>query len=257
MYRIATLFSGSGGNAIFVDTGNAKLLFDAGKSTRAITNALSELGVGLKEIDGVFITHEHVDHIGALPVLHKKISTPIHMTRASYENTALPPHDSFVLHPPVFCQRVGGTDVISFPTSHDSAMSVGYRIEWIDEEGHRHAIGIATDTGYVSDAVREGLMGCEAVVLEANHDPDMLMTGPYPYPLKMRILSRTGHLANEDCAAFSRYLAENGTRRLLLAHLSRENNTPQRALSCVEKAVEGYGVILRVADPFSPVLLIP
>ena len=153
-----------------------------------------------------------------------------------------------------FCEQVGELQVRSFRTPHDSRMSVGYRIEFFDGEQKR-AIGFATDIGYISDEIRENLRGCEAVVLESNHDLDMLMTGPYPRDLKMRVASKRGHLSNRECADFAIELAESGTRGILLAHLSKENNEPTLALEESERALGGLGVCMRVADPDLPVEL--
>ena len=145
--------------------------------------------------------------------------------------------------------------VSSFPTPHDSACSVGYRIEW-QENGVVRRIGYAPDVGYVSDPVFEGLSHCEAVVIEANHDVEMLRTGPYPYHLKQRILSRRGHLCNADCALLAARLAAQGTRQFLLAHLSEKNNDPSLARDEVFAAIGDPSVHIVAADPSTPTQLI-
>ncbi|MBR5615999.1 MAG: MBL fold metallo-hydrolase, partial [Clostridia bacterium] len=139
---------------------------------------------------------------------------------------------------------------------HDSEFSVGYRLELTDGEGVLHTIGYATDLGYVTDDIRLALTGCESVVLESNHDREMLLTGPYPYQLKERILSRYGHLANEDCAAFICELAEQGLRHVMLAHLSEQNNDPAIAYNETLTALGREDIDLFVAAPDRAVELI-
>ncbi len=254
-YRIITLYSGSGGNAIYLESAGNAILIDAGKNARTLCRALTEIGSEPEKISAVFITHEHSDHVAALEVFEKKYRIPVHVMTPSAERFARLPmsalHECLVCHDTMFCETVGGFTVSSFRTPHDSRMSVGYRISF--GEGDRcHTVGIATDIGYVSDSVKEGLLGCEAVVIEANHDVEMLMKGPYPYDLKKRILSKRGHLCNADSAALMTELAESGTRGFLLAHLSAENNDPALALDEAQSALSGYGVCVRVAAPDIP-----
>ena len=257
--RIVTLYSGSGGNSVYIRAADTAILIDAGKSARALCKALEEIGEELDGIRAIFVTHEHSDHVSALEVLAKKKSIPIHiMDRSAERFDRLPRgpiHDNLVRHGAMFCERVGGLTVSSFRTPHDSRMSVGYRICFEDCDGD-HAIGLATDIGYVSDAVREGLCGCEAVVLEANHDPEMLDEGPYPYDLKQRIRSNRGHLSNPDSAAFACELAQSGTRAFILAHLSEENNAPDLALDEVRCAISDESVSIAVAAADMPTEMI-
>lgn len=251
--RIVNLYSGSGGNSTFIRVGNSAILIDAGKNAKALTSALNGIGESLDAIDAIFITHEHTDHVSALEVLSKKINAPIHITERSAEKfderTSPNALKRMVLHTPSFSEQVGEMLVNSFPTPHDSRMSVGYRIEFGDGKA-THAIGYATDIGYVSENVRKNLTGCEFVVIEANHDEDMLMTGPYPRELKLRVASKRGHLSNKDCAEFATELAESGTKAFMLAHLSADNNQPSIALDEVQSAVSGYGATVIAADQF-------
>jgi phosphoribosyl 1,2-cyclic phosphodiesterase len=143
---------------------------------------------------------------------------------------------------------VGPFTLTSFPTPHDSEESVGYRIT-VNDGDHTHILGYATDLGQVTPAVEQALCGCEGVVLECNHDEEMLMTGPYPADLKRRIASRNGHLSNAACAAFCAKLAATGMKRLMLAHLSEINNLPDLALSEVSAALAGTDVHVCVASP--------
>ena len=256
--RIVTLYSGSGGNSTFIRVADTAILIDAGKNAKRLCMALKEIGSDISEIRAIFITHDHADHTAALEVLSKKHDIPIHITEQSarvFDRIAPAPiHQRLVRHTPIFTVEVGDLTVSSFMTPHDSMMSVGYRIEFFDGE-ERRALGVATDIGYVTDDIKEGLSGCEAVVLESNHDVHMLRCGPYPDVLKRRILSNRGHLSNKDSAALSAYLAEKGTRAFLLAHLSEENNEPSLALEETERAICDCGVSIAVACPDCPVEL--
>lgn len=259
-YRICTLYSGSSGNATLIETPHARILIDAGKNARALLRALEQCGVGIDTVDAIFITHDHRDHISALPVLLKNHPLPVHAVEATaqvitYGDGAAIAGCLFC-HPPLFSVAVGDLTVRSFITPHDSRFSVGYRLTFTDAEGREHAIGYATDIGYVSEDVRAGLYGCECAVLESNHDREMLLTGPYPYPLKERILSRYGHLANDDSAAFAAELAAHGLRHLILAHLSEQNNDPVLAYNETLTALGDDTVTLAVARPDEPVELI-
>ena len=186
-----------------------------------------------------------------LRVLTKRYGIPVHTVTGctSCISSSCPERgDCIIEHEPVYSVEIGDLSVSSFRTSHDSACAVGYKI--VTEDGR--SFGVATDTGIITKGTGNALTGCEAVVLECNHDPDMLREGPYPYYLKTRIASRFGHLSNGDCARFAAYLAEKGTQSFLLAHLSRENNTPDRALKTVRAAVPDSTVSIKVASPDIP-----
>ena len=254
-YRLATLYSGSEGNCTFVSSGNTCILIDAGKSARTLCNSLCAIGAGIDSIKAIFITHEHCDHVSALETLSKKYHIPIHITNTSARKFDRNPdaavHTCLVRHDTVFSEQVDDITVTSFPTPHDSMMSVGYRIEFCDGDC-KHVFGVATDIGHVSEPVKQGLMGCEAVVLESNHDEQMLMEGRYPYDLKLRIRSKRGHLSNRDSAVFAADLAENGTRGFILAHLSAENNLPELAYDEAHSAISDPQVSICVASPDTP-----
>lgn len=254
-YSITSLYSGSKGNSVLIESEDARILIDAGRSARALCNALTSIGKSIDTIDAIFITHEHTDHVGALEVLLKKHPIPVHIVGISAKKLllkGLSVYDSLICqHPPVFSVTVGDMTVKSFPTPHDSEYCVGYRIE-IGES----AIGYATDIGYVTSEIRESLAGCESIVLESNHDEEMLMNGPYPYELKLRIRSNRGHLSNSACAELSSELCSRGTRNILLAHLSEENNEPSIAFDEVWSAVADESVNIKVASQHVPIKLI-
>ena len=254
-YSITALYSGSKGNSVLVESENANILIDAGKSARALCASLDGIGVGIDEIDAIFITHEHRDHISALETLLKNHKIPVHIVSASAKKLLLKGFSFYdellCLHTPVFSVEIGDMVIKSFPTPHDSEFSVGYTIK-IGEK----AIGYATDIGYVTSEIKDSLCGCESVVLECNHDEEMLMNGPYPYDLKLRIRSNKGHLSNSACADFVSELCFVGTKNILLAHLSEENNDPALAFDVVWSAIADESVNLKLAKQNEIVRLI-
>lgn len=253
--RIISLYSGSTGNAFVISAPSGTLLIDAGKNAKRLCGALAEVNINVDDIGAILVTHEHTDHISALPVFLKKHPVPVHLAYGcAYK---LLPHPSVEpllhMHPPIHEECICGMRVTSFPTPHDSRASVGYRIEIPDENGNIvYRIGYATDIGYVTPEIEKALTGCDAVILESNHDFDMLMTGPYPYDLKKRIASRRGHLSNPDSAALAAHLCATGTKKLMLAHLSQENNAPDIALGECMGAVGDSDVAVFVAHPEIP-----
>lgn len=256
-FRFVNLYSGSSGNATYIRTPDVRILIDAGKSAKALKCALNSIGEEISDIDAIFITHEHTDHIGALRVLLKSHRICVHTVRACAAYIALPPQGEELIctHTPMFSVRFNNTLVSSFVTSHDSASSVGYRVDY--DNGTEHcSYAVATDTGYVTEQMYESLLGCSAVMLESNHDIGMLKCGPYPEQLKQRILSRRGHLSNEACAEFARILAQHGTKRIMLAHISRENNDPELARQTVCRALSDSDTEILVADQSLATVLI-
>lgn len=254
--RVISLFSGSKGNCTLIDTGNTRFLIDAGGSAKAIIDALEQVGYTLSDVTAIFITHEHSDHTHGLAVLTKKHPIPVHITEASAKVLA-PAVDSplqrcLVTHPAEYTVTLeDGCEIEAFAAPHDSVCCVGYRITCSGG-----TVGVATDLGYVTQRVYDRLLGCEAVMLESNHDRDMVKNGPYPAALKQRILSGGGHLSNDDCAEVAGALARGGTKAFLLAHLSQENNTPEAAIETVLHAVERYGVTVAAACPDGPTALV-
>ncbi len=259
-YRYCTLYSGSTGNAAYLETPHARILIDAGKCTRTLVASLREIGVDIHTIDAIFITHEHTDHVAALEVLCKKHPIPVHILYQSALRYSQNPPEALcaclqIYRSAPFSATVGDVTLTAFPTPHDSRASVGYRMEIAGDDGVTR-LGYATDIGYITDELRAALAGCEAVILESNHDVDMLMSGPYPYDLKLRIRSRRGHLSNRDCADFCATLAEEGTTHFLLAHLSEENNAPDLAYDETFSVLAGYPVTLRIASPHAVTMLV-
>ncbi len=252
-----TLYSGSSGNCVYVKTPDTEILFDAGVSARAVERGLNDIHSSLSRIQAIFVTHEHSDHIKGLEVISKKHHIPTHMITASARALIRNPQASLLndlyLHPSVFSVQFGNTTIRSFATPHDSAASVGYTVEY-ETNGKTEKFGLATDIGHITNSLTASLTGADAVVIEANHDVNMLFSGPYPYHLKLRIRSDEGHLSNDDCAKFVRHLAENGTKDFVLAHLSKENNYAPIAENTVRAAITDFhDVTLAVASPDKPV----
>lgn len=212
MARLCPLFSGSGGNSYYIGSRSAGLLIDAGRSARQLDRMLQRCGIDPMAIQGVLITHEHSDHIAGVRVFAKKYGIPVFASQGTLlaMQPSLEGVESWVLEGPL---QLAGMEVTPFATPHDSAQSLGFRIQTAD--GRQFAL--ATDLGVVTPCVREHLLGAEFVVLESNHDREMLRNGPYPAYLKRRILAGTGHLSNGDCAAFLPELARAGAKRFLLA----------------------------------------
>lgn len=242
--RIVTFASGSTGNCCLVSDGGVNVLIDAGISARRIVQGLGVLGLAPQDVCGVLITHEHSDHISGLPVLVKRTGMRIFapselgevLKRVKPELS-----ESIDYIPPDGGLCVGDVRITAFPTPHDASASFGYRIEGSE------VFAFATDTGHISDELLEGLQGADTVVIEANHDKVMLKNGPYPPFLKQRVLSKHGHLSNDDCAKLACLLADSGTRQIILGHLSQQNNTPEAAETAVSEALSGRNVKIHTA----------
>ena len=239
MTTVHTLASGSGGNALLFSCENRHILVDAGISCRRITTALKTLGLSLADLDGILITHCHSDHISGLQTILKNSTFPIFgsgRTCRELDFRFANIHSRLEELPMMECFSMGQYSVTPFPTSHDCPGSCCYRLDSADG-----SFGILTDTGFVTPQAREVLSGVRLAVLEANHDVDAVHSSFYPYHLKVRILGREGHLCNEDAARFAAELAKSGTRELILAHLSEENNSPGMAQAAVERALNAAG----------------
>lgn len=233
MARIYPICSSSTGNCTFIGTKGHGILIDDGCSFSALKGALSMIDTDINDIEAIFITHEHTDHIKGLGVLTKHTNIPIFASGGtiaqlrSSEKNSLP--DTARLFD-IFKEgyKSAEFEVKAFHTPHDTPESVGYRINYNGMD-----IAVCTDIGTVTQEVEQNLLGCTAVLLESNYDPDMLRRNPnYSPVLKRRIASECGHLSNYEAADFAEKLIRSGTTRLVLGHLSRENNTPNTAYSC-------------------------
>lgn len=240
MTTLHTLASGSSGNALTVSCESSCLLVDAGISCRRITASLEIQRLSPMALDAILITHTHTDHIAGLSILLKRTACPVLASEAACrELCERIPAIRNRLEPLPLCrgQLSGAFTVTAFPTAHDAPGACGFRLDGCDG-----SVGILTDTGFVTPEAAEILPGVDLAVLEANHDPETLRSGPYPYYLKRRISGPSGHLCNGDAARFAVTLAEQGVSELILAHLSRENNTPAMALQAVSTALSAAGL---------------
>ena len=251
MILFAPLCSGSSGNCTYIGTKTEGILVDAGASAKSILTALGEVGVEPGAVKAILVTHDHSDHIKGLRVLTKRLRVPVCSTVETLEGII----DTGNLTPGTEVlelssqMELAGMEVVPFDTPHDVAHSVGFRIQ----AGER-AIGYATDLGAVTPEIWQGLSGADLVLIESNYEPRLLAISSYPYYLRRRIASDHGHLSNPDCADTVRRLAQTGTARFVLAHLSRENNTPDLAACAARGALaeagmeEGRDYLLTVAN---------
>lgn len=239
MLQVSILASGSKGNSVYVELDGVRLLVDAGISAARITKGLRARGIEPQSIDAVLVTHEHIDHVRGLKTLTKQYHLPILATRgtlagidggAAFEDDMRSISDAFM---------IGNVTVQPFATSHDAAEPCGFRIEG------SHCCTVATDLGVVTDTVQDAMEGADVLVLEANHDADLLRQGSYPWPLKRRILSNRGHLANGD-AAWALTRMKKHPRKVYLAHLSEENNRPALARDTVHDILASCGMTLDI-----------
>ncbi len=256
MARYCALFSGSKGNCTYIGTAAGGILVDVGVSAKRIKEALCDRDISPESIKGVFITHEHSDHIAGLRVLTKQYGWTVYASKGTLsaltENGCVNPNSDIV---PLDRKSVdvGDMQILPFHTPHDARESMGFCIEMPDER----KIAVATDMGVMRQEIQALLAGCDLVHIESNHDISMLKNGPYPYYLKERILSNDGHLSNAMCAATVSALAKAGVTRFTLAHLSEQNNTPALALSTTRAVLardgfeEGREYLLEVAAPIS------
>lgn len=239
MLQAATLASGSSGNCAVVSDGKVHILIDAGISAKRISQGLRALGLTPAQLSGVLITHEHTDHIGGLDVLCRQTGADLFTAEGTARQICrrrAGMEGRFQVFEPGERFAIGGLVVCPFPTSHDAACPVGYAIE-----GGGRKLVLCTDTGYVTPEAAAAVAGCHLLICESNHDVDMLRSGPYPAYLKERILGDQGHLSNEAGAELAAAAVRHGARRIVLAHLSRENNTPALALAASERALEEMG----------------
>lgn len=240
MLKTATIASGSSGNCLVVSDGTVHILIDAGISARRITTELKSLGIDPGKVAAVLVTHEHSDHISGLPVLCRQIGAELYTAEPTARQICRRTaglEERFRVFEPGERFAIGELVIGTFATSHDCACPVGYTVE---HGGRRMAL--CTDLGVVTREVLDGITGAGLLVSEFNYDTDMLRAGPYPPALKERILGRRGHLSNETGGKLAAWSAQRGTGRVVLAHLSRENNTPAVALLAAERAMEEAGV---------------
>lgn len=231
--KVSLLASGSKGNCCFVETKNNSFLIDVGMTCAYIEKELNAIKKTGKNIDAVFITHTHADHINGLKVFVKKYNPIIYVSEKMYQELKdVVCSDNYVILEKEL--KIDDLTVTTIKTSHDADDSLGYIFE---EDGH--SLVYITDTGYINTKNHEKLSNKNMYILESNHDIDMLMNNPkYPYHLKQRILGDKGHLSNKDCSYYlSKFITDN-TKYIVLAHLSEHNNTPSLALEQLQSTLK-------------------
>ena len=250
MMRFASLGSGSEGNALLISVNQTLVLMDCGFGLRDTVTRLTQLDVAPEQLSGIVVTHEHGDHIGGVGRLARKFNLPVWLTHGTLHSQPkafadiaqtheVDPHQAFA---------IGDIEVMPYPVPHDAAEPV----QFVFGDGARR-LGVLTDTGCSTAHIEQTLSGCDALVLECNHDSDMLMSSDYPYSLKQRVGGRYGHLSNQEAADILVKLDASKLQHLIAAHLSRKNNTPAlavRALSGVLNCEDNWVQVASQASGF-------
>lgn len=243
--RFASLGSGSEGNGLVVEAGDSRLLIDCGFGVRDAAARLARLGIEPRSLSAILVTHEHADHVGGVPAFAARHGIPVWLTFGTLDVVGerfarngricgFDSHDAFA---------IGDLEVRPFPVPHDAREPV----QFVVGDGE-HRLGVLTDLGVSTPHVEANLSGCDALVLECNHDAAMLADGDYPYPLKQRIAGRLGHLDNEAAAALLASLDTSRLRHVVAAHLSQQNNTPERARAALARALNCTPDWIGIAD---------
>ena len=232
MLNFCSLYSGSSGNSLFVETPNTKILIDAGVSCKKIETALNDININPSSLDGILVTHEHIDHVQALGTLSKKYDLPVFVNQETLD--AMPKQRDKISDKNIKLFKVndnfeiGDLKIHSFSIPHDAANPCGFSLYKDDKK-----ISIATDIGHMTNSILKNLEESLFVLLEANYDPEILRCTSYPFSLKSRIAGPTGHLSNEIAGKTISYLLQSGLKNAMLGHLSKESNFPELAYQTV------------------------
>lgn len=236
--RLVSIASGSSGNCIYIGSDTTHILIDAGISTKRIEQGLADIGVSLRDLSGILVTHEHSDHISGLNTLSKKYEIPIFTSEGTFQGIERSKslnavkRDQFhevAADEPFF---IGDLEILPFMIDHDAAEPLAYRVN-----GHKASAAVVTDLGVYSQYTINHLQNLDALLLESNHDIRMLEVGPYPYYLKRRILGNKGHLSNEASGRLLGEILHDNMKKILLGHLSKENNYAALAFETVRQEV--------------------
>lgn len=245
--RFSVLASGSTGNAFYIETDKTRLLVDAGLSGKQIDRLFTEVAADPKELDGILVTHEHTDHIKGLGIIARKYKLPIYanektwkaMEKAIGKIQTDQKFDFAANH----VQTFGDIDVESFSVSHDAVDPMFFTFHHEDKK-----VALVTDLGYVSERIKKTIAGANAFIFEANHDVSMLQMGSYPWNVKRRILGDYGHVSNEDCGLALSDVITNETKRVYLAHLSKDNNMKELARMSVDQVLQERDIKMNLYD---------
>ena len=245
--QVSVLASSSSGNSTLVSTDRTRLLIDAGLSRKETFERLAAIGVAPESLDAILITHEHSDHVAGLPATAKKLDIPVYCSRLTAPEI---PWGEFSPKLELFQAGasfvVGDIDIDSFTIPHDAADPVGFSFR---TQGLK--VSIATDLGYLPESVRQQIQGSDVLLLESNHDLEMLKVGPYPWSVKQRVMGRMGYLSNEVACGFIREMLDSRTSTLILGHLSEHNNHPEIVRLMAQQSLEERSLAptLVVAEP--------
>ena len=232
MFKFCSLYSGSSGNSLFIETQNTKLLIDAGVSSKKIENALNDINIDPSTLDGILVTHEHIDHVQGLGTLSKKFDLPVFVNQETLD--AMPKQKDKISEKNIKTFKIsdkfeiGDLKIKPFSIPHDAANPCGFNI-WKDNK----KISIATDIGHMTNPILKSLEESLFIMLEANYDPEVLRCSPYPFTLKSRIAGPTGHLPNEMAGKTISHLLKSGLKNAMLGHLSKQSNFPELAYKTV------------------------
>ena len=256
--KFCSLYSGSSGNSIFIASDNAKVLIDAGLAGKKIDDALKHIGEEASSIDGIFITHEHIDHIKGVGVLSRKYDIPIYANDNTWavmeKNIGKIKEHNIRIMDRRSSITINDLEIRSFNIPHDAIAPVGYTVSYAGKNA-----SVVTDFGVFTEEIRDNIIDSDIILLESNHDVNMLRMGPYPYKLKLRVLGENGHLSNEDCgSAIVSLLKNDKKKQIVLGHLSGTNNHPDLAYQTVVDVLSANGirpgddVILQLASRHNP-----
>lgn len=238
--RLIVLGSGSSGNALFIEAGATSVLVDVGLSAKETARRMSDAGIDPACLSGIVVTHEHADHVKGVRVMSKTISAPVFISAATRDECRFPAGGDGIHWGEVISSsrdfQIGSLEFHPFTIPHDGIDTFAFTVQ---AEGIK--VGIVTDLGYITQLVAERLRGCDFVMIEANHDRDMLKVGPYPWPLKQRIASNTGHLSNDEMARWMKEDFDGRAAHIVLAHLSRQCNHPELARLSALQALDARG----------------
>ncbi len=247
--ELSVLGSGSRGNSTVITHDGFSLLIDAGFSGRELDERLSKVGRTIQEIKAVLITHDHGDHINGAGVVARNSSAEVYIHKKTEKKLKkrLGKRVEFVFIEPTVSFECGEMKITPFEVPHDAIRAVGYTIE---HNGYK--VGYATDVGHPSETVIEALLECDTIVLESNHDSEMLQTGPYPPVLKARVSGDDGHLSNDETFEILQKVAHEGLQRVILVHLSDENNDKDIVIASAKEALKEFDTDVVVSSQHEP-----
>ncbi len=260
MFKFCSLYSGSSGNCLLIESPNTKILIDAGGSAKKTQEALSQVNVDINDIDAILVTHEHSDHTKGLGIISQKYDIPVFANKKTWnampeqENKIKDNNKNYFNIQEKF--EIGDFKINAFEIPHDAANPCGFNIFYDNQK-----ISIATDIGHMSSSVIHNLEESSFILLESNYDPNILKCSKYPYQLKQRIAGPLGHLPNEEAGKTISYLMQSGLQNVMLGHLSKENNFPELAYKTViDELIQSHfdetKINIQVANRMTPSAII-